>query len=82
MRLPPLEMCEVKDLDPLDGIDGVICASLLRRSRPLGRSIDEQWSELWRLIFPDDRNPKPYGEAHLFTLEHLQLSGVYSLSTI
>jgi hypothetical protein len=69
MRLPPLEMCEVRDLDPLDGINGVICASLLSRSRPPGRSIEEQWSELWRLIFPDD--PKPYGEVHPFTPKHL-----------
>ena len=52
MRLPPLEMCEVRDLDPLDGIDGVICASLLSRSRPPGRSIESSGVSFGVLYFP------------------------------
>ncbi len=72
-RVPLELMCPLVEYDPEWGIDGPTATRLLSRKRLNGMSIEEQWREIWGLLFPEDRegdvrsygrypeNPPPYG---------------------
>lgn len=53
-RLPKEQMCDTSDHDPESGIDGPTANKLLSRKRPAGASTEDQWREIWNIVFPDD----------------------------
>ena len=66
-------MCDPTDPDPEDGIDSTTAKRIIDRRRKSSGSTDQdQWKDLWLLVFPDDSTIPSFGKQT--TLEFLWFS--------
>ncbi|KAK1765461.1 hypothetical protein QBC33DRAFT_590988 [Phialemonium atrogriseum] len=76
-RALPSERCIHKELDPLDGISSDIFSELTGHKRSYGRDNREQWSELWKLVFPRDNDYDVGLPDYHAVMEHFELRDQY-----
>ncbi|KAH8899904.1 hypothetical protein GQ53DRAFT_740911, partial [Thozetella sp. PMI_491] len=76
IRVPANQVCELIDLDPEDGVDSITAKRIIDRRRPCSGPTDQdQWKDLWALVFPDD-TVLPSHEFQA-VVEHFELAKSY-----
>ncbi|KAH8879331.1 hypothetical protein GQ53DRAFT_849727 [Thozetella sp. PMI_491] len=79
VRVPIHQVCELIDLDPEDGIDSFTAKRIIDRRRICSGPTDQdQWNDIWALVFPDDIEIPSY--KFQAVIEHFELAGSYTES--
>ena len=63
LKAPVEFMCDPADPDPEDGIDSTTAKRIIdRRRKSSGSTEQDQWNDLWLLVFPDDSIIPSFGK--------------------
>ncbi len=70
-KVPLEQMCQSRQHDPEDGVDSLTAAKVINRRFPGQGSVEDQWKELWNLLFPGDKAPENLRRANSLADHHL-----------